>query len=88
MLNTKDVSGFMAPLAVHARQLYAVSIPGEAATLSAQATAEAARAVGIDAVEGKSVLDALQDIAAKDPAAQVLICGSLYLAGNILCENG
>ena len=28
MLNTKDVAGFMAPLAGQCRHLYAVSIPG------------------------------------------------------------
>lgn len=88
MLNTKDVTGFMQPLAPHARRLYAVSIPGEAATLSAQATAEAARGIGIEAVEAESVFAALQSIAAEDASAQVLICGSLYLAGNILRENG
>jgi dihydrofolate synthase/folylpolyglutamate synthase len=31
---------------------------------------------------------ALQAILAKDPTARVLICGSLYLAGHILRENG
>jgi len=88
MLNTKDITGFMQPLAPHARRLYAVSIPGEAATLNAHATAEAARGAGIEAVEADSVLAALQAIAAEDSSAQVLICGSLYLAGNILRENG
>ena len=88
MLNTKDVTGFLQPLALHARQLYAVSIPNEAATLSAQATARAAREVGMTAVEVDSVADAVRAIAALDASAQVLICGSLYLAGNILRENG
>ena len=31
---------------------------------------------------------ALSDIAARNPAARVLICGSLYLAGSVLRENG
>lgn len=88
MLNTKDVTGFMQPLAPHARQLYAVSIPGEAATLTAEATAQAARAAGLAAVEAESVTSALRSIAETDPTAQVLICGSLYLAGHILRENG
>lgn len=88
MLNTKDVSGFMRPLQDVAQHLYAVSIPGEAATLSAQDTADAARQAGINASEASDVLSALQEIAAQDPAAHVLICGSLYLAGNILRENG
>ncbi len=87
MLSTKDVRGYMRPLAPHAHHLYAVSIPGEAATLSAQETAQAARAVGIAASEADDVSAALAQIAAQDPDAQVLICGSLYLAGRILREN-
>jgi len=88
MLNTKDVAGFMRPLQGVAQHLYAVSIPGEAATLPAEATAQAARGAGIDASEATDVLSALQSIAAQDPSAHVLICGSLYLAGHILRENG
>jgi dihydrofolate synthase/folylpolyglutamate synthase len=88
MLNTKDVTGFLRPLVPHARGLYAVSVPGEAATLPADATAQAASAVGMVASEAPSVMDALARIAAQDPSAHVLICGSLYLAGHILRENG
>lgn len=88
MLNTKDVQGYMRPLSQHADSLHAVSIPGEKATLSAKETAAAARAVGIEAYEAENVADALQAIVAKDPHARVLICGSLYLAGAILRENG
>lgn len=88
MLNTKDVTGFMTPLRDVAQHLHAVSIPGEAATLPASRTAEAARAAGIAASEAESVAEALGMIAAQDPRAQVLICGSLYLAGAVLRENG
>ena len=88
MLNTKDVRGYMRPLAEHVKSLHAVSIPGEKATLSAQETATAAQAVGIDAVEAENVAAALDDIVAKDPRSRILICGSLYLAGAILRENG
>jgi dihydrofolate synthase / folylpolyglutamate synthase len=88
MLNTKDVAGFMRPLQGVAQHLHAVSIPGEAATLPASQTAAAARAAGIAATEAESVASALAEIAARDPGAQVLICGSLYLAGHILRENG
>ena len=88
MLNTKDVSGYMRPLAPHATSLSAVSIPGEAATLPASETCAAARDAGIAATEAASVQAALEDIAKRDPKARVLICGSLYLAGHILRENG
>ncbi|WP_435532655.1 bifunctional folylpolyglutamate synthase/dihydrofolate synthase [Tabrizicola thermarum] len=88
MLNTKDVTGYMRPLAPQVTQLHAVSIPGEKNTLPAEATRDAARAVGIEAVAAGSVAEALADIAARTPEARVLICGSLYLAGTVLRENG
>ncbi|WP_424830640.1 bifunctional folylpolyglutamate synthase/dihydrofolate synthase [Ruegeria sp.] len=88
MLNTKDVTGYLAPLAAQATSLTAVSIPGEAATLSAQETAAAAAEVNLPATTAESVSDALAAIIAQTPDARILICGSLYLAGNILRENG
>ena len=65
-----------------------LSIPGEANTLPAAVTAEAALAAGIKASEAASVATALAEIAQDDPNARVLICGSLYLAGTVLRENG
>ncbi len=88
MLNTKDVRGYMHPLAPHVTRLHAVSIPGEKNTLPAEATCEAATAVGIKAVTAASVAAALTQIVADCPTARVLICGSLYLAGGVLRENG
>jgi dihydrofolate synthase/folylpolyglutamate synthase len=88
MLNTKDIEGFLRPLAPFVTALHAVSIPGEAATLPAVTTAQAAQAVGITAAEASDVETALRSIVAQDPQARVLICGSLYLAGNILRSNG
>ena len=88
MLNTKDVRGYMAPLAPYVTRLHAVSIPGEANTLPAEVTADAARSAGMAAVTAASVAEALTTIAAANPEARVLICGSLYLAGGVLRENG
>ncbi|MEP4766934.1 MAG: folylpolyglutamate synthase/dihydrofolate synthase family protein, partial [Roseibium sp.] len=88
MLNTKDVTGYLAPLAAQAQSLTAVSIPGEVNTLSADDTAEAASRVGLAASTANSVAEALKKITEDDPQVRVLICGSLYLAGNILRENG
>ena len=68
--------------------LRAISIPGEANTLTADATCAAALSVGMKAGTADNVSAALAEIVAEDPAARVLICGSLYLAGNILRENG
>ena len=88
MLNTKDVAGYMRPLAAHAVHLHAVEIPGEKNTLPAEVTRDAARAAGLPADTAPSVAAALSDIAAGNPQARVLICGSLYLAGQVLRENG
>ncbi len=87
MLNTKDIAGFMQPLAGHAAGLLAVSIPGEANPLPAEVTAEKAAAAGIPSRTAGSVQEALDSILDETPGARVLICGSLYLAGSILREN-
>lgn len=88
MLNTKDVTGYMRPLAPQVTRLHAVSIPGEKNTLPADVTRDAARAAGIEAVTAGTVAEALAEVAASAPQARVLICGSLYLAGSVLRENG
>ncbi|SMX30704.1 Folylpolyglutamate synthase [Actibacterium lipolyticum] len=88
MLNTKDVTGYLRPLAAQAQSLHAVSIPGSAATLSADETADAGTSVGIPSSIAASLGDAVQDITKAAPNARILICGSLYLAGEVLRENG
>ncbi len=88
MLNTKDTGGYLRPMAPHVAGLYAVSIPGEANTLPAAETARAAAAAGMKAATADSVAGALTAIIARCPEARILICGSLYLAGHILRENG
>ncbi|MEM1375139.1 MAG: folylpolyglutamate synthase/dihydrofolate synthase family protein [Pseudomonadota bacterium] len=84
MLSTKDVVGYMRPLAAQASGLLAVSIPGESATLSSAETAAAAHEAGLAARESKSVKAAVAEILAGTPNARILICGSLYLAGHVL----
>ncbi len=88
MLNTKDIAGYLAPLAQVAQSLTALSIPGEANTIPAAETAAIARKVGMQATTADSVQDAIRDITATAPHARILICGSLYLAGHVLRENG
>ncbi|MCA3488815.1 MAG: bifunctional folylpolyglutamate synthase/dihydrofolate synthase [Rhodobacter sp.] len=88
MLNTKDIGGYLRPLARHADSLTAVSIPGEKNTLPAEETQAAARAAGLSATTASSVQDAVDRVAGADPQARILICGSLYLAGQVLRENG
>jgi dihydrofolate synthase/folylpolyglutamate synthase len=84
MLNTKDIGGYLRPMAEQAKHLFAVSIPGETNTLPAQDTANAALTAGMAASTALSVQNAVEEIVRITPRARILICGSLYLAGNIL----
>ena len=88
MLNTKDIAGYLAPLAAIAQSLTAVSIPGEMNTIPAAQTAQVAADVGLSASTADSIQDAIAAINEKSPNARILICGSLYLAGHVLRENG
>jgi dihydrofolate synthase/folylpolyglutamate synthase len=84
MMNTKDVSGYLAPIVPHAASLTGVSIPGESNTLAADDTAKHASDAGIPSKVAASVEAAVKMISNKSPDARILICGSLYLAGSIL----
>jgi dihydrofolate synthase/folylpolyglutamate synthase len=89
MLDTKVAAGYLEALAPHVLALKAVRIPGEPASLSAETAAGHATQAGIDAAPAGSVAEALQAILAKArQPGRVLICGSLYLAGQVLRDNG
>ena len=87
MLNTKDVAGYMRPLAAQAVSLTAIDIPGEPNTLPAAETARIAATVGLPAQTAPDAATALRRIVAESPQARLLICGSLYLAGHILRQH-
>ncbi|MHA3915799.1 bifunctional folylpolyglutamate synthase/dihydrofolate synthase [Halovulum sp. GXIMD14793] len=88
MLKTKDARGYMRHLAGIATQMRTVSIPGEQATLTAEETADAARSVGMKAASAADTMQAVKEMAEATPGCRILICGSLYLAGQVLRENG
>jgi len=88
MLNTHDPRGFLRPLAPCARGVGTVAIPGEANSLSAEDSVSAARDVGLDAVPHADVAAAVAAAAKASVPSRILICGSLYLAGHVLAENG
>ena len=89
MLRTKDIAGFLRPLAARARALHGVSIPGEAATLTAEETVAAARAAGFAAAQPPPASPPPSPPSPPPhPGCRILICGSLYLAGRVLRENG
>jgi dihydrofolate synthase/folylpolyglutamate synthase len=86
MKKAKDTAEFLAPLLPLAASLWAVSEPGQYSALPVEAILEAAAG---HARPGPTVAEALRAIAATPaPPARVLICGSLYLAGEVLKEDG
>ena len=87
MLNTKDGVGFLKPLAPYAETLHAVAIPGESASLSAEEAAGLAREAGIETRTASSLDAAIEDLVRDHRPKRILICGSLYLAGQVLAEN-
>ena len=90
MINTKTIADFMAALAAPGvvASLQGVAIPGQDATLSAAAIVAAAKAAGLSALAAAGVDAALDQLCASEVPGRVLICGSLYLAGTVLAENG
>jgi dihydrofolate synthase / folylpolyglutamate synthase len=94
MLKTKDAVGFLSAFKGLARHVVTISIPGETASLGAGALYDAARQAGLDAAPAEDLEDAMLQVGAwarahpKEPPPRILICGSLYLAGHILANNG
>ncbi|MHA1109333.1 MAG: bifunctional folylpolyglutamate synthase/dihydrofolate synthase [Alphaproteobacteria bacterium] len=89
MLNNKQADRFLAAFAGLAVGAHTVTIPGEPASFTAQETAAIATGVGLPAEPAADVASAIAAIVQHETApTRILICGSLYLAGRILSENG
>lgn len=89
MLNSKEPDAFLSPLNGIVSGIKTVDIPGEENALPAADLARVAHETGHVAEASTDVLSALETIIAEtNGPARVLICGSLYLAGEILAENG
>lgn len=86
MINTKDVAGFLNPIAPHLSALIAVTIPNEINAVPAQDIMSAAQSYNIDASQSEDFETAFQR--AKESGHRILICGSLYLAGHVLRHFG
>lgn len=88
ILNSKDPDGFILPLVPHVAKLAALTIPNEENSIGGDVAADVARRNGIDAIEVASADEAIARLAGEPGPARILICGSLYLAGTILADNG
>ncbi len=93
MLNTKAAEDFLRPLVPLADSLHALTIPGVAASLTADEAVAHVAALGHRAIRQDSLQSALEAVAAAARVApgapgRILICGSLYLIGHVLAESG
>jgi dihydrofolate synthase/folylpolyglutamate synthase len=84
MKQSKDATEFLRPLVPGATTLWAVAEPGQHDARPVEAIVEASGGV---ARPGPHVADALRALP-RDRPARVLICGSLYLAGEVLKLDG
>jgi dihydrofolate synthase/folylpolyglutamate synthase len=90
MLTSKDPLAFLRPLAPLAEDLSAVGVPGDHSSIAVPDAVGFARQAGLPAEGYESPAAALAALVARHGAAprRILICGSLYLAGMVLAENG
>ncbi len=83
MKQAKDTAEFLRPLLPHAASLWAVAEPEQHQALPVEAIIAASGGV---ARPGPTVAEALRQLDGGPP--RVLICGSLYLAGEVLKMDG
>jgi dihydrofolate synthase / folylpolyglutamate synthase len=90
MMANKDASAFLANFSGMTRHIIAVPITDSENGYTPQALADAGRHLGMRIETAPSVADALRTIAglAYETPPRILITGSLYLAGEVLRENG
>jgi len=85
MLNTKEISNYLAPFKGLCERIITVRIPGEENAVSAEVLALEAVKQGFTTTSSQSLEHALKQVASSgDKEQRLLICGSLYLAGNVL----
>jgi dihydrofolate synthase / folylpolyglutamate synthase len=93
MLKTKDAVGYLLPFRGIAKHVTTIAIAGEQASLGAGALYDAARMAGLEASPADDLLDAMMQVSAwsrareSEGAPRILVCGSLYLAGQVLRDN-
>ncbi|MFN3321462.1 MAG: bifunctional folylpolyglutamate synthase/dihydrofolate synthase [Allorhizobium sp.] len=91
MINTKDPIGFFRAFVDIAHNVYTVPITGSDVGLDPVALAQSAAEAGLKALPMGSLgqaLDAIRERSEGGIPPRIMIGGSLYLAGNVLAENG
>lgn len=84
MLANKDSGGFLEPLASRADGLVAVPVHGSRSSREPEELAQEARSFQMKAHAAGSLPEAMEIACSMQNAPRILICGSLYLAGEAL----
>jgi len=90
-LNQRPPLDFLKPLEGKVRGIRCLTIPGQDNALLADEGRDVARQLNMNAETADTVTDAVASIlrhGEDGPKARILICGSLYLAGHVLQDNG
>ena len=93
-LNTRDPKDFLMPLKDRIRHAICLTIPDQDASLPNHVIAEAARDIGLDANTSTDIRTAMEQAYTiaersrdKKRPGNIIIAGSLYLAGHVLTVN-
>ncbi|MCC5997003.1 MAG: bifunctional folylpolyglutamate synthase/dihydrofolate synthase [Oceanicaulis sp.] len=85
MSRNKDAQGYLRWFSTLAARVITVSFSGgREGAMSAQALAEAARSASLPAQTAAGLVEAVHDALEDYPSPRIVICGSLYLAGEVL----
>ena len=92
MIATKDQTGYLRNFTGMAKRVFTVPVEGSDAGVPNDELAARAMEAGLEAEPINSVVSALlllkESGGADQPPPRIIICGSLYLVGAVLAENG
>ena len=86
MINTKDPKSYIAQFK-NIKEIKTITIPNEESAISATTLSIDLQKIGIKVSTADNLDEAIQSISNDHPTARILICGSLYLAGQVLKNN-
>jgi len=86
MINTKDPKSYIEQFE-DIKEIKTITIPNEESAIPADTLSTKLKDIGISVSPVDSLETAIQSISKDHPTARVLICGSLYLAGQVLKTN-
>ena len=88
MLSTKDSNNFLVPFKGKIFKLFSIKIPNQDNSQDPQNISKNAKKIGIDSTPAKDIFDAFDKIKLlPEDSYRIIICGSLYLTGEIIKLN-